>query len=144
MIAVSPVTGAGSVSLARPKSSTFTSPVSVTMMLAGFRSRWTMPAAWAAPSASAICTAYFSTSARGSPSRSIDSARVLPATYSMAMKSTPSAWPMSWIVTMFGWLSAEAAFASCTKRRLRSGSATFSAGRTLMATKRSRWVSRAL
>jgi multidrug resistance efflux pump len=34
--------------------------------------------------------------------------------------------------------------ASCTNRRLRSGSATFSAGSTLMATRRSRWVSRAL
>ena len=27
---------------------------------------------------------------------------------------------MSWMVTMLGWFSAEAALASCTKRRLRS------------------------
>ena len=40
--------------LARPKSSTFTSPSSVTLMFAGFRSRWTMPASWATASASAI------------------------------------------------------------------------------------------
>ena len=35
--------GAASVSFARPKSSTLTRPSSVTMTLAGFRSRWTMP-----------------------------------------------------------------------------------------------------
>ena len=39
---------------------------------------------------------------------------------------------------------AETALASWTKRHLRSGSATLSGGSTLMATKRSRWVSRAL
>ena len=36
------------------------------------------------------------------PLRGINSSSVLPATYSMAMKSMPSAWSMSWIVTMFG------------------------------------------
>ena len=34
----------------------------------------------------------------------------------MTMKSTPSADSISWMVTMFGWLRAEAARASCTKR----------------------------
>ena len=56
-----------SVSLARPKSRIFTSPSSVTMMLAGFRSRWTMPAAWARPSASAICAAKSSVLRDGQP-----------------------------------------------------------------------------
>ena len=40
---------------ARPKSSTFTTPSGVILMLAGFRSRWTMPFSCAASSASAIC-----------------------------------------------------------------------------------------
>ena len=37
---------------------------------------------------------------------------VWPGTSSMTMKSTPSADSISWIVTMFGWLRAEAARAS--------------------------------
>ena len=44
----------GSAIRARPKSSTFTFPSNVTWMLAGFRSRWTMPFSCAASSASAI------------------------------------------------------------------------------------------
>ena len=44
------------------------------------------------------------------------SSSVLPSTYSMAMKSTPSAESMSWTVTMFGWFRAEADRASWTKR----------------------------
>ena len=45
--------------LASPKSRTFTSPSRVTMMLPGFRSRWTMLARCARPTAAAICVAYF-------------------------------------------------------------------------------------
>ena len=44
----------GSAAFARPKSSTFTVPSARTLMFAGFRSRWTMPASCAASSASAI------------------------------------------------------------------------------------------
>ena len=40
-----------------PKSSTFTRPAGVTITLAGLMSRWTMPWAWAAASASAISMA---------------------------------------------------------------------------------------
>ena len=46
--------GAGSVALASPKSSSFTVPSGVTLMLAGLRSRWTMPFSCAASSAAAI------------------------------------------------------------------------------------------
>ena len=42
---------------ARPKSSTLTVPSGRSLMLAGFRSRWTMPCSCAASSASAICRA---------------------------------------------------------------------------------------
>jgi hypothetical protein len=44
----------GSMAFARPKSSTLTTPSGVMAMLAGFRSRWTMPLSWAASSASTI------------------------------------------------------------------------------------------
>ena len=44
--------------LASPKSSSFAWPRSVTKMLAGLMSRWTMPFACAAASASAICDAH--------------------------------------------------------------------------------------
>jgi hypothetical protein len=40
-----------------PKSSTFTTPALVTMMLSGLRSRCTMPSAWARTSARATGTA---------------------------------------------------------------------------------------
>jgi hypothetical protein len=41
-------------SFARPKSSILTWPEAVTIALPGLTSRWTIPAAWAAPSALAI------------------------------------------------------------------------------------------
>ena len=43
-----PPDAAGSSAFANPKSSTFTVPSSVTLMLAGFRSRWTIPCSCAA------------------------------------------------------------------------------------------------
>ena len=46
-----------SIAFARPKSSTFTTPSGVILMLAGFRSRWTTPRSCAYSSASAICFA---------------------------------------------------------------------------------------
>ena len=55
-----------------------------------------------------------------SPGAGSTSSSVLPATYSMTMKSMPSADSISWMVTMFGWLRAEAARASWMKRRRRS------------------------
>ena len=50
---------------ASPKSSTFTVPSGVILMLAGFRSRWMMPCSCAASSASAICRAIGSASSSG-------------------------------------------------------------------------------
>ena len=46
----------GSMSLARPKSRTLTRPPGLTITLAGLTSRWTIPAACAAPRADAICS----------------------------------------------------------------------------------------
>ncbi len=54
-------------SLARPKSSSFAVPSSVTITLPGFRSRCRIPAAWAPASASAICRAMRSVSFRAQP-----------------------------------------------------------------------------
>ena len=55
----------GSSALASPKSSTLTVPSGRSLMLAGFRSRWTMPCSCAASSASAICLAIGSASSSG-------------------------------------------------------------------------------
>ena len=68
--------GAVSIALAKPKSSTFTLPSGVILMLAGFRSRWMMPCSWAASSASAICFAMGSASSIGIGPRSMRSASV--------------------------------------------------------------------
>ena len=76
---------------ARPKSSTFTRPSASTMMLRGLRSRWTMPRRCAALTASATGTAIRMSSAKGSPSAGIVSARVRPETSSMVRKRRPSA-----------------------------------------------------
>ena len=59
------LTPSGASALARPKSRTFTVPSARTLMLAGFRSRWTMPCSCAASRASAICLAIGSASATG-------------------------------------------------------------------------------
>src|SRR6266496_3902018 len=102
-----------------------------------------MPAAWARATASAIGIAIRRTSPSLIPWRGMTASSVFPGTYSITMKSFPSADSISWMVTMFGWLRAEAARASWTKRRRRLSSAIRSAGRTLIATSRPRRVSRA-
>jgi hypothetical protein len=58
---------------ARPKSSTLTTPSGVILMLEGLRSRWMIPARWAASSASAICLrdGHRSSSGNGAPTYAI-------------------------------------------------------------------------
>jgi hypothetical protein len=84
-----------------------------------------------------------SASPRRIPLFGISASSVSPGTSSITMKSIPSADSISWIVTMCGWLSAEAAFASWTKRARRVGSESLSPGSTLIATSRPSLVSRA-
>ena len=60
---------------ASPKSSTFTLPSGVILMLAGFRSRWMIPCSCAASSASAICFAIGSASSSGIGPRAMRCAR---------------------------------------------------------------------
>ncbi len=87
---------------ARPKSSTLTTPSRVTITFAGLRSRWTMPRACAAASASAIGTATRSASPSRIPCFGMRPSRVWLGTYSITMKSIPSDDSISWIVTMCG------------------------------------------
>ena len=68
---------AGSIALARPKSSTFTVPSARTLMFAGFRSRWMMPCSCAASSASAICFAIGSASSSGIGPRAMRCGQIL-------------------------------------------------------------------
>jgi len=72
--------------LARPKSSTFTCLSVVTMTLAGFKSRCTMPRSCAAATASASGTAIASSSAAGMPAAGINRLRARPVTSSMVRK----------------------------------------------------------
>ena len=95
MVCVGAIESGGSrsldIALAKPKSRTFTRPSLVTLMLAGFRSRWTMPRSCAYSSASAICLAMDSASSIGIAPRAIRSASVGPSTNSItsARSSTP-------------------------------------------------------
>ena len=142
---VSPPDAAASISrsLARPKSSTFTCPDSVTITLAGLRSRWVMPRCCAAAIASAIAAPTVRIRSSGRPSAGMRSASVRPSTSSIVRNSRPSASSTEWIVTMFGWFSAAAARASRSKRSRLSGSLATRSGSTLSATRRWSFVSSA-
>ena len=86
---VTPEAGApaASTALARPKSSTLTVPSGRTLMLAGFKSRWTMPCSCAASRASAIWFASGRASPNGMRPAAMRSASVGPSTSSIT-----SAW----------------------------------------------------
>ena len=72
--------------LARPKSRTLTLPSGVSLMLPGFRSRWTMPFSCAPSRASATCFAMAIASSTGIGPRFSRSARSSPSTSSIARK----------------------------------------------------------
>ena len=73
--------------LARPKSRIFAVPRLVTKMFAGLMSRWTMPATWAASSASAMSMAMGNSSSISMGRPSMRCFRVWPSRNSMAMKA---------------------------------------------------------
>ncbi len=81
--------------LARPKSRILACPRGVTKMLAGLRSRCTMPLAWADSRASAIWVPISSSGPRSKAPSRIRSPRVWPSSSSMAMKCWPSCWSMA-------------------------------------------------
>lgn len=80
----------GDIAFARPKSRTFTVSSAAILMLAGFKSRWTMPRSWAASSASASCRARDTASASGSGPRAIRTVRSSPSANSMTIAGVPS------------------------------------------------------
>ena len=123
-----------STSFASPKSSTLARPSRVIRMFAGLISRCTMPLPCAASSAEATCAAYSSAVGTGIGPCAISRSSRVPSTSSIAMNVVPLSSSMSWMVTMFGWLRAEAARASWMKRRWRSGSAVAPGGSVLIAT----------
>ena len=89
------VTPSPPTALASPKSRTFTTPSGVILMLAGLRSRWTMPLSCATSSASVICRAIANASASGNPARRARrdasfSASVSPSTSSSDQRRMPS------------------------------------------------------
>jgi len=72
----------------------------------------------------------------GSRPRAIRLRSVSPSTSSMAMKTRPSASPISYTAAMFGWVMAAADRASRRKRRRRPGSLSKALGKTFSATLR--------
>ncbi len=112
---------AGSTSLARPKSMILAWPSSVTITLAGFRSRWI------------DALLVRARQAFGDLGREVERARLAaavrgcsvslsfsPRISSIAMNVTPSASPTSWMTAMCGCSSARAARASWSSRSRRS------------------------
>ena len=128
---------------ANPKSNSFV-PDFVSMILPGFRSRCVTPLRWALSIASAISMANCSTCSRGSAPFCKRCASVSPSRYSITRKSIPSCWPMSWRVQMCGWFRLAMVRASRSNRSRNSERSARCVGKTLMATMRSRRVSRAL
>src|SRR5215213_7732819 len=110
---------------AMPKSASLTRPSGATITLAGLTSWWTIPAAWAASSASTSCSPARAAAAGSSgPDRSTSSRRVGAGTSSMTRNRRPSASTTSWMVTNPGWLSRAAARASRSARSRSTPGAT--------------------
>ncbi len=130
-------------SFARPKSRIFTNPSCEIMMFSGFRSRCTIPAWCAFARPLAICVATSSAFLTGSGPSSSSWRSVQPSISSIARYGDVSARPTSKIVTMLGWLSAEAERASSAKRARPSGLPRSSFGSTFSATLRPSRVSSA-
>ncbi len=87
---------------ASPKSSTFTCPSCVSMMLAGFRSRWMIPLSCAASSASTICRAVASASSMDSGPAASRSASDCPSTSSSTRNREPPTSSRPWMPPMCG------------------------------------------
>ncbi len=133
---------ASATSLAIPKSRTFTTRlrsrwcVVAMKTFSGFRSRWTTPARWAAPSACPICPRMGRASAVGSAPRSRRYvARSRPSRSSIAIHgvSVAASMPAERTSTMCSLSIREATRASCSKRSRVLGSRVNSLFRSLSA-----------
>ncbi len=134
-----------SIAFARPKSSTFTCPFSVSFTFSGFRSRWTIPCSCATSSAWAICVAILNASSIGMRPDLMRSASVGPSTSSSTRACTPESPSSSSpkICPMCGWLSEARTCASRWNRAMRSAFSAKVGGRTFSATLRRSFVSAA-
>ena len=124
-------------SRASPKSVTTIRPSRLRSTLCGLKSRWTMPAAWAAASPRPAATNASTIAAVGRRSARSHSASDSPWISSIATKSRPPAVPTSWTVTTLGWDSRAIARASRSSRSLASVVA-IAPRSTLSAIRRSR------
>ena len=131
-------------SFARPKSSTFTVPSGGILMFAGFRSRWMIPCSCAASSASAICLAIGSASSSGIGPRAIRCGEVF-ALDEFHHEGVDASWrssrPVNGADVRMIQRREDLRFA--LNRASRSASVANESGRTLMATSRFSFVSRA-
>ena len=117
-----------------PKSMISGSSSASIMMLAGFRSRCTTPASFAACNPATTPRAMRSTRPTGSfPSFARTVERSSPSTYGIVMYLMPLISPRSWMRTTFLWVTCLASSSSLLKRRSKSRAAAGSAatsGRT--------------
>ena len=121
-------------SLASPKSSTFTCPLGVRKMLAGLISRWTIPLACDAASASATWMLISRTGSRSIACPPIRCFKLWPSSFSITMKGWPLFSSMPWMVQILGWFNCEAARASRSNRSSALGSPVRLSGMNLRAT----------
>ena len=93
-----------SIRLARPKSVILGLPSGVSRTLAGFRSRWMIPRAWAVGHRAGRARSTIGAAARGGLGLAADelAARLPPATNSSEKYGRPSCSPTSWIWTIPG------------------------------------------
>jgi hypothetical protein len=126
-----------SASRASPKSVTTIRPSRLRSTLWGLKSRWTMPAAWAAASPRPAAVNASRIAASGRRVARSHSARVSPWISSIATKSRPPAVPTSYTVTTLEWVSRAIARASRSRRSRASGVA-IAPRSTLSAIRRSR------
>ena len=143
-LARSETSASSEVAFARPKSSTFTLPVGVTLMFDGFKSRWTMPRSCAASSASASCRAMARASfqwkhAEGDPVRQRGPLDQFEDERQRATRDSSS----PWMCAMFGWFRVARSSASRWNLATRLRSVVNVSGRTLIAMSRFKRMSRA-
>ena len=130
------VFGVAAASLAKPKSSTLTRPRRVMSRFAGLISRWIMPLECAVSSASATSMPHCTKRVHGTRPALISCFTVCPSNSSITMTGFPSYSSTAYRVQMLGWVSADMARASCSKRNSALLLAASDSSMTLSATRR--------
>ncbi len=132
--------GASAVAAASPKSPTVTRPLRAMSTLSGLKSRWMMPASWAAARPAPAATKTSTIACHGRLVSASQRRRSLPSISSMAMNRREPTTPTSCTATTLGWLSLAIAWASRSRRwgPLVASVAATPVCSTLIATLRSR------